>query len=134
MNLTKQGPILKTANVILSSLLLIINPIVFYIVLRSIKDRLSVPGIGRTMFIKILLLGILFELTFCLRITIILMQATWKENAPWKFNLVFSAYIITGDVLCQIVLLSGIMAYTQTLRVKYLRKNNSPNFSISDTE
>ena len=75
----------------------------------------------RTMFIKIALLGSLFEIAACIRILLVLKQDDWKLNAPWKYNTTFIVYILVGEVACQIILIYGVIVYTHKLRVKYLR-------------
>ena len=94
---------------------------------------------SKIIFIKIALLGSLFELASCLRILLVLKQNEWKQTDPWKYNVVFIAYILVGEFACQIVLIYGVIAYTHKLRVKYLRQRsptNSPqteHFATSST-
>ena len=114
---------LITINIILCAIVLIINPIIVGTVLNSFKSRIGASGTIRTIFIKIVLLGCLFEVAFALRIILIYYQYEWKENSPWLWNIVFTLYIILGEVACQIVLISGVIIYSHKLRVKYLRSS-----------
>lgn len=123
----------KAFNVTLAGIVLIINPIIVFIVLRELKSRISGPGTIRTMFIKIALLGCLFELAFSLRIVLILNQYNWKQKDPWKYNLVFTVYILIGEIACQVVLITGIIVYTHKLRVKYLRPKSPATMKSSNT-
>ena len=90
----------KAVNITMASIIMIINPIIVGIVLRQLKSRINSPGTIRTMFIKIALLGSLFELACSLRIVLVLKQYDWKINAPWKYNIVFIGYILLGEVAC----------------------------------
>ena len=111
----------------MAGIVIVINPIIVGIVLESLKSRINAPGTIRTMFIKIALLGCLFELACCLRILLVFREDEWKSTDPWKYNLAFIAYILLGEIACQIVLIYGVIVYTHKLRVKYLR--TSPNSS-----
>ena len=84
----------------MAGIVLFINPVIVGIVLKSMSSRISGPGMIRTMFIKIALLGCLFEIACCLRIVLILKQEHWKKHDPWKYNTTFIAYILVGEVAC----------------------------------
>ena len=84
----------------MAGIVLLINPVIVGFVLKSLKSRINGPGMIRTIFIKIALLGCIFEIACSLRILLILKQEEWKEKAPWKYNTTFIAYILVGEVAC----------------------------------
>ena len=118
---------LNAINITMCGIVLLINPIIVGTVLKSLKSRFNGPGILRTMFIKIALLGCLTEIALGLRITLIYKQLEWKMEKPWLYNIVFSSYILIGEVSCQIVLISGVIIYTHKLRKKYLGTTSPPD-------
>lgn len=77
------------------------------------------------MLIKIAILGILFEVTFCLRILLVLKQDDWKRENPKVYNTVFTIYIIVGEIGCQIVLILGLFAYIRKMRNKLKNRRSS---------
>ena len=98
-----------------------INPAIVSIVLRAFWLRISRHNsTAKSMFIKILILGLAFETTYGLRILLLVKQDEWKQSDPYKYNLVFTLYILCGEILCQVVLLVGILQYTHRLRRKHL--------------
>ena len=56
---------------VLCGILLIINPIIVGVVLKSLKYTIYKPGIGRAMFIKIAALGLLFEAAITTRMIVV---------------------------------------------------------------
>ena len=67
------------------------------------------------------MLGVLFEITYTIRVALILKQEYWKEYNKPLYNFFFSVYIIIGEICCQMVLIVAIGLYTHKLRNKYLR-------------
>ena len=67
---------------------------------------------------KIAILGVLFEISQALRILLILKQKEWKNEDLVSFNIVFTAYIIIGEVGGFVVLISGMFFYTRKLQIR----------------
>ena len=67
---------------------------------------------------KIAILGVLFEISQALRILLILKQKEWKNEDLASFNIVFTAYIIIGEVGGFVVLISGMFFYTRKLQIR----------------
>lgn len=124
-DVTKTSTYKKVSDITMAGIVIVINPIIVGIVLKQLKSRINTRGTILTIFIKIALLGCLFELACCLRILLVVKQDYWKKTDPWKYNLAFIAYILVGEVACQILLIYGIIVYTHKLRVKHLKKSPS---------
>ena len=67
---------------------------------------------------KIAILGVLFEISQALRILLILKQKKWKNEDLVSFNIVFTSYIIIGEVGGFVVLISGMFFYTRKLQMR----------------
>ena len=67
---------------------------------------------------KIAILGVLFEISQALRILLILKQKEWKNEDLVSFNIVFTSYIIIGEVGGFVVLISGMFFYTRKLQMR----------------
>lgn len=105
-----------------AGLVMIVNPVIFITVLRGLRHRLGHKNSTiKTMYFKILAIGILFEITAVLRIVLLFRQEYWKSERPSHFNVVFIFYIFFGEIGCQLILLFGILIYTRKLRAKHLR-------------
>ena len=65
---------LRYVSLALCVIVILINPIIIILVLRSLKHTVNKPGMGRAMFIKILIIGCLFEVTMILRIFLVYYQ------------------------------------------------------------
>lgn len=111
---------------------MVLNPLIFYKVLKSLGNYRQVQG--KTMYRKIMLMGVLFETCCIIRTVLIFKQEDWKQNNPINFNIAFSVYILVGEVSCQLVLISGILVYTHKLRVRYLRRGPFLEHSLDEDE
>ena len=119
-----------------AALVLISNPIHVVRVLRSFsQQQIGKQGSeGKQIFFKVALLGILFEITYTIRVALILKQEYWKEHNKPLYNFFFSVYIIIGEICCQMVLIFAIGLYTHKLRKKYLRSNKNQGLQATGDE
>jgi len=115
-----------------AALILVVNAGIVVTVLRSLWLRVSWQNSSaKAMFIKILLIGLMFEITAALRILLLFRQKTWKDRIPRRYDFVFFLYILFGEIACQGILLYGILSYTNQLRVRHLRGSLSGNLTLS---
>ena len=114
----------KAASIAQTGILALINPVIVIIVLRSLWGRIGgIKSESGIMFVKILALGVMFEIAMTVRVLLLLRQDDWKMNHTGLYITFFTIYIVVGEVACQVVLLLGILMFTRKLRVKYLRGN-----------
>ena len=107
-----------------TGILALINPVIVIIVLRSLWGRIGgIKSESGIMFVKILALGVMFEIAMTVRVLLLLRQDDWKMKHTGLYITFFTIYIVVGEVACQVVLLLGILMFTRKLRVKYLRGN-----------
>ena len=120
---------IKIAEVVECGAVLIFNPLIVGVVLKSLRKRIVMMSnrSAKVMFNKILILGILFEIAISLRIVLISKQDDWKQNYPQYYNMTFAIYILLGEVCCQIVLIYGIVVYTHKIKKKHNARKNLPS-------
>ena len=118
--------LMKAACIVQAGLVIVINPIIVTLVLRSLYGKIGRrhPE-ARIIFIKILLIGIVFEIALTLRIVLLLHEDGWltpdNDKSTSLFILAFTTYILFGEVACQVILISGIFIFTRKLRVRHLQ-------------
>ena len=91
------------------------NPVIVIIVLRCLYEAASRHTMARPMILKILLLGLSFEIALILRIVLLVKQDEWKKHDRGLFISFFSFYILFGEVACQAILLYGLCSVTKQL-------------------
>ena len=73
------------------------------------------------MVYKIALVGIFFEIAQALRIVLIIKQEHyWKINDPKTFNLIYSLYLMIGEVFSIIIFIIGVYLSARKLKKKHL--------------
>lgn len=97
-DMTEHSDSLKAMAVSQAVFVLIVNPIFVATVLRSLSRVMK--GKGNDMLIKIAILGFLFEVSFSLRILLVVRQDDWKRENPKLYNTIFTIYIIVGEIGC----------------------------------
>ena len=109
---------LKINSLIEAALVLIFNPIYVIPVLRAFhKNRIGELGSeGRSIFRKVALLGVLFEIAYIVRVVLIVKQDYWKQHNVTLYNIFFTIYIVIGEICCQMVLIVAIIVYTNRMR------------------
>ena len=114
----------KVASIAQTGILAVINPVIVIIVLCSLWGKIGgIKSESGIMFVKILALGVMFEIAMMVRVLLLLRQDDWKMKHTSLYITFFTIYIVVGEVACQVVLLLGILIFTRKLRVKYLRRN-----------
>ena len=73
------------------------------------------------MVYKLALVGIFFEIAQGLKILLIVKQEHyWKINDPKTFNLIYSLYLMIGEVFPIVVFIIGVFFQARKLKKKHL--------------
>ena len=74
------------------------------------------------MVYKLALVGIFLEIAQGLRIVLIVKQEHyWKIDDPEKFNLIYSLYLMIGEVFSIVVFIIGVFFQARKLKEKHAK-------------